>query len=133
MSFRLDPLLNLRANQERLEQLGLAKIQEQLIKPQQELDNIDSGRRRSQESLKQKWSQPVKPDTLVLYNNFEKGLQANQEKQEKVVAEVEERAVAKRVELTEAMRKRRMLEILKEKEYLRHKKKGTESRNRVSG
>ena len=123
MNFRLDPLLNLRTNQERLEQLGLAKIQAHLIKQQQELDIIDSGRRRSQASLKQKWSQPIKPDTLILYDNFERGLQANQEKQEKVIAEVEEKAVAKRVELTEAMRKRRMLEILKEKATLRHKKK----------
>lgn len=123
MNFRLDPLLNLRSSQEKLEQLGLAKIQAHLIKQQQELDIIDSGRRRSQASLKQKWSQPIQPDTLILYDNFERGLQANQETQEKVIAEAEAKAVAKRIELTEAMRKRRMLEILKEKATLRHKKK----------
>ncbi len=122
MKFRLDSLLKLRTNQERLEQLGLAKIQAHLIKQQQELDVIDSGKRRSQASLKQKWSRPIQSDTLILYHNFERGLQANQEKQEKVVAATEEQAVAQRAELTEAMRKRRMLQILKEKEYLRRKK-----------
>lgn len=122
MKFRLDSLLKLRTNQEKLEQLGLAKIQAHLIKQQQELDVIDSGRRRSNENLKQKWSRPIQSDTLILYHNFARGLQANQEKQEKAIVAIEEKAVAKRAELTEAMRKRRMLQILKEKEYLRHKK-----------
>ena len=38
-----------------------------------------------------------------------------------MISEVTEKATAKRVELTEAMRKRRALEILKEQEHLRNR------------
>ena len=123
MIFRLDSLLSLRANQEKLEQQGLSKIQAILLGHQKEIKIIDSRRHQNKESLKQKWGQPIQPETLILYDNFEKGLRANQEKQESALAQVEEKAVAKRVELTEAMRKRRMLETLKEIESLRHKSK----------
>ncbi len=119
MSFRLETLLRLRKNQENLEQQGLATIQAHLMKQQRELESMESDRHQSKESLKHKRSHPLKADTLILYDNFFKGLQANRAKQEKVISEVTERAAAKRVELTEAMRKRRTLEILKEQEHLR--------------
>ncbi len=121
MSFRLETLLRLRKNQENLEQQGLAHIQTHLMKQQRELESMESDRQQSKESLKNKWSQPLKADTLILYDNFFRGLQTNRAKQEKVISEVTEKATAKRVELTEAMRKRRTLEILKEQEHLRNR------------
>ena len=121
MSFRLETLLRLRKNQENLEQQGLANIQAHLMKQQRELESMESDRQQSKESLKNKWSQPLKADTLILYDNFFRGLETNRAKQEKVISEVTEKATAKRVELTEAMRKRRALEILKEQEHLRNR------------
>ena len=123
MSFRLETLLRLRKNQENLEQQALANIQTHLMKQQRELESMESDRHQSKESLKHKRSQPLKADTLILYDNFFKGLQANRAKQEKVISEAAGKAAAKRVELTEAMRKRRTLEILKEQEHLRHRNK----------
>ncbi len=123
MSFRLETLLRLRKNQENLEQQGLANIQAHLMKQQRELESMESDRHKSQESLKRQWSQPLKVDTLILYDNFFRGLQTNQARQKQVISEVEEKAAVKRGELTEAMRKRRTLEILKEQEHLRDRKK----------
>ena len=120
MSFRLETLLRLRKNQENLEQQGLATMQAHLMKQQQELKRMESDRHQSKESLKHKRSQLLQSDTLMLYDNFFSGLKANRTRQEKVISEVAERADAKRVVLTEAMRKRRTLEILKEKEHRRH-------------
>ena len=122
MSFRLETLLRLRKNQENLEQQGLANIQEHLMKQQRELQSMESDRRQAKESLQHKWTQPLQADSLILYDNFFQGLQANRTRQETVISEVAEKAATKRVELTEAMRKRRMMEILKEQEHLRNQK-----------
>jgi len=123
MSFRLETLLRLRKSQENLEQQGLANIQAHLMKQQRELESMESDRRQSKERLKRQWSQPLKVDTLILYDNFFRGLQTNQARQKQVISEVEEKAAVKRGELTEAMRKRRTLEILKEQEHLRDQNK----------
>ena len=126
MSFRLETLLRLRKNQENLEQQGLATMQAHLMKQQRDLESMESDRQQSKESLKNKWSQPLKADTLILYDNFFRGLETNRAKQEKVISEVTEQATAKRVELTEAMRKRRTLEILKEQEEVAAEKPETD-------
>ena len=78
MSFRLETLLRLRKSQENLEQQGLANIQAHLMKQQQELESMESDRRQSKERLQRQWSQPLKVDTLILYDNFFRGLQTNQ-------------------------------------------------------
>jgi flagellar export protein FliJ len=59
---------------------------------------------------------------MILYDNFFQGTRAQGERQDKIISEISTRLEAKREEVVEAMRKRRTLEILKERDILKERK-----------
>lgn len=73
--------------------------------------------------LNQILDQGMNIDRLVLYNNFFTGVKQEKEKQEKVIAEVNEKLNLKKKDLVQSMMKRRTMEILKEREQTAFKKK----------
>ncbi len=66
--------------------------------------------------VRQQEQQAVDINTLVLYNNFFEGVKTLEQRQEQIVSEVQGKLDSKRRAVVEARRKRRTLEILKERE-----------------
>ena len=57
-----------------------------------------------------------------MYDNFFHGTRSQGVRQEKIISEINTKLEAKREEVVEAMRKRRTLEILKERDMLKERK-----------
>ena len=55
-------------------------------------------------------------------DNFAKGVKIQVEKQDEIISEINTKLEIKREEVVEAMRKRRTMEILKERDMLRERK-----------
>ena len=59
---------------------------------------------------------------MILYDNFFYGTQIHKNRQDTIISEVSVKLEEKRKEVIEAMRKRKTLEILKERELLKERK-----------
>ena len=62
-------------------------------------------------------------DTHVLYDTFFKANYLQNNRQKKIISEIDTRAETKREELVEASRKRRTMEILKDRDLEQHRNK----------
>jgi flagellar export protein FliJ len=62
-------------------------------------------------------------NTYVLYNKFFDGNYLQNNRQETIISEIDTRAEAKREELVEASRKRRTMEILKDRDLEQYRSK----------
>ncbi len=122
MRFRFESLLRLRKNQENILQREMGNINTHLVKQKDKLDSLQNITSQSREEFNRRIA--VNPDQKLLgvYHDFFKGSQVNNEKQAQVISEVEERAESKREELNEAVKKRRILEILEERHQLEVKR-----------
>ena len=76
----------------------------------------------SKDELNQKKRSGVSVETMILYDNFASGTRTHVEKQNKIISEINTKLEAKREEVVEAMRKRRTMEILKERDMLKERK-----------
>jgi flagellar export protein FliJ len=77
---------------------------------------------RSKDELNQRKKSGISVETMILYENFSRGTEAEEAQQDKIISEINTRLEAKREEVVEAMRKRRTMEILKEREMLKERK-----------
>lgn len=59
---------------------------------------------------------------MILYDNFFRGTQNHKIRQDTIISEINLKLEAKREEVVEAMRKRKTLEILKDRNLLKEKK-----------
>ncbi len=76
----------------------------------------------SKDELNQKKRSDISVETMILYDNFSRGTRVQVEKQEEIISEINTKLEAKREEVVEAMRKRRTMEILKERDLLKEQK-----------
>ena len=76
----------------------------------------------SKDELNQKKRSGVNVETMILYDNFARGTRIQIERQGKIISEINTKLEAKREEVIEAMRKRRTMEILKERDMLKERK-----------
>ncbi len=76
----------------------------------------------SKDELNQKKRSGVSIETMILYDNFARGTRVQGERQDKIMSEINTKLEAKKEEVVEAMRKRRTMEILKERDFLKEKK-----------
>jgi flagellar export protein FliJ len=76
----------------------------------------------SKDDLNQKKREGVSVETMILCDNFNRGVKIQVEKQDEIISEINTKLEAKREEVVEAMRKRRTMEILKERDMLRERK-----------
>jgi len=83
---------------------------------------VQDATEKSRNELNQKKRLNVGLGTMILYDNFFQGTQAQEERQGKIISEITTRLEAKREEVVEAMRKRRTLEILKDRDALKERK-----------
>ncbi len=123
MTFRFETLLKLRKNTENLEQREMAEIQNHLYARKNELQDLTSSGEKSKEDLQTRLEQSIPGRTLELYDRYLQSTGIRSGLQERIILETGEKVEAKRSELVEAMRKRRALEILKDRDILKIKRK----------
>ena len=123
MTFRFETLLKLRKNAENLEQREMAEIQNYLYARQNELQDLNSSGTKNNEELQSRLQQSIPGRTLGLYDRYFQSMNLRSSLQERIISETGERVEVKRSELVEAMRKRRILEILKDRDILKKKRK----------
>jgi len=123
MTFRFETLLKLRKNAENLEQRQMAEMQNHLYARQNELQDINSSGTKNKEELQTRLQQSIPGRTLDLYDRYLQSLGIQSGFQEKIISETSEKVEAKRSELIEAMKKRRVMEILKDRDIIEKKRK----------
>ena len=123
MKFRFESLLQVRKNKENLLQQELGDILAHKQTQQNRQEFMQNTRNNNLKQINHRMTQDLNVDTYVLYNIFFSGNHLQKERQRKIISEVDVRADAKRQELVEVRRKRRTMEILKERDLRAHKKK----------
>jgi flagellar export protein FliJ len=73
------------------------------------------------DELNQKKRQDVDVNTMILYDNFFRGTQVHKTRQDKIISEITLKLEVKRAEVVEAMRNRKTLEILKDRNILKER------------
>ena len=122
MSFRFDIILRRNKNKEDLLKRDMGQINALYQRQQDQKQFMQDTTEQSKNELNQKKRSNVGVETMILYDNFFQGTRAQGERQDKIISEISTRLEAKREEMVEAMRKRRTLEILKERDILKERK-----------
>jgi len=123
MTFRFETLLRLRKNAENLEQMKMAEMQNHLYARQNELQDLNSSGTKNKEELQTRLQQSLPGRTLDLYDRYFQSVGIRSDLQKQIISETDEKVNATRAELVEAMKKRRALEILKDRDILKKKRK----------
>jgi len=122
LSFRFDIILRLNKNKENLLQKDMGRINSLYQQQQDRKQFVQDATEKSRNELNQRKRSNVGVETMILYDNFFQGTRIQGERQEKIILEISTKLEAKREEMVEAMRKRRTLEILKERDILKERK-----------
>ena len=122
MSFRFDIILRLRKNKENLLKRDMGQINALYQRQQDQKQFMQDTTERSRDELNQRKRSNAGVETMILYDNFFQGIQAQEERQDGIISEITTKLEAKREEVVEAMRKRRTLEILKDRDALKERK-----------
>jgi len=123
MKFQFEALLQVHKNKENFLKKELGDILAHKQAQQNRSDNINSSMKKNIQEINQRMIQGLDINTYALYNNFFTGSHLQKDRQKTIVSEVDLRAKTKRIELVEASRKRRTMEILKERYLKNHKNK----------
>jgi flagellar protein FliJ len=122
LSFRFETILRLNKEKEDLLQRGMGEINAHYQRQKDQQQFIQNATATSKDELNQRKRSDVSVETMILYDNFSRGTRIHVEKQSKIISEINIKLEAKREEVVEAMRKRRTMEILKERDMLKQRK-----------
>ena len=122
MSFRFDIILRLNKNKEDLLKRDMGQINALYQRQQDQKQFLQDTTEKSRNELNHRKRSNVGVETMILYDNFFQGTRTQGERQEKIILEISTKLEAKREEVVEAMRKRRTMEILKERDILKERK-----------
>ena len=122
MSFRFETILRLNKKKEDLLQKDMGQINVHYQRQKDQQQFIQDATSASKDERSQKKRSGISVETMILYDNFARGTQTHVEKQSKIISEINTKLEAKREEVVEAMRKRRTMEILKERDMLKERK-----------
>ena len=123
MKFRFETLLKVHKNRENLLQKQLGDIFAHKQKQQNRQDFLKNTRKNKINQVNQRMTQDTTINTHFLYDMFFKGNSFQNNRQETIISEIDTRAEAKREELVEASRKRRTMEILKDRDLEQYRSK----------
>jgi flagellar FliJ protein len=123
MKFRFGTLLKVHKNKENLLQKQLGDILAHKQKQQNRQDFLKNTRKNKINQVNQRMTQDTTINTHFLYDMFFKGNSFQNNRQKKIISEIDTRAEAKREELVEASRKRRTMEILKDRDLEQYRSK----------
>ena len=122
MSFRFETILRLNKNKEDLLQRDMGKINFLIQKQKDSQHFMGDLTDNKKDELNQKKRQDVDINTMILYDNFFRGTQVHKTRQDTIISEITLKLDSKRKEVVESMRKRKTLEILKDRNMLKEKK-----------
>ena len=122
MSFRFDSILRLNKNKENLLQKDMGQINALYQRQQDQKQFMQDTTEQSKNELNQKKRSNVGVEKMILYDNFFQGTRIQGERQDKIISEINTKLKAKREEVVKAMRKRRTLEILQERDIFKERK-----------
>ena len=122
MSFRFESILRLNKNKEDLLQRDMGKINTMIQKQKDSQNFMQEFTENKKEELNQKKRQNIDVDTMILYDNFFRGTQIHKTRQDTIISEINVKLEAKREEVVDAMRKRKTLEILKDRNKIKERK-----------
>jgi flagellar protein FliJ len=122
LSFRFETILRLNKKKADLLQKSMGEINVHYQRQKDQQQFIQDATEASKDELNQKKRSGVSVETMILYDNFSRGTRTHVEKQSKIISEINTKLEAKREEVVKAMRKRRTMEILKERDMLRDRK-----------
>jgi len=122
LSFRFETILRLNKKKEDLLQKDMGQINAHYQLQQDRKQFMRDAMEKSKDELNQRKKSGISLETMILYENFSRGTEAEEAKQDKIISEINTRLEAKREEVVEAMRKRRTMEILKERDMLKERK-----------
>ena len=122
MSFRFDIILRLNRTKENLLQKDMGQINALYQRQQDQKQFMQDTTEQSKNELNQKKRSNVGVETMILYDNFFQGTRIQGERQDKIISEINTKLEAKREEVVKAMRKRRTMEILQERDILKERK-----------
>ena len=122
MSFRFDIILRLNKNKENLLQKDMGQINALYQRQQDQKQFMQDTTEQSKNELNQKKRSNVGVEKMILYDNFFQGTRIQGERQDKIISEINTKLKAKREEVVKAMRKRRTLGILQERDILKERK-----------
>ena len=123
MRFRFEALLQIHKNKENLLQKELGVILTHKQTQQNRQDFLKDTRENKINQVNQRMTQDTTIDTHFLYDMFFEGNYLQNNRQKKIISEIDTRAEAKREELVEASRKRRTMEILKDRDLEQYRSK----------
>jgi flagellar FliJ protein len=112
----------LNKNKEDLLKRDMGQINTLYQRQQDQKQFLQDTTEKSRNELNQRKRSNVGVETMILYDNFFQGTRTQGERQEKIILEISTKLEAKREEVVEAMRKRRTMEILKERDILKERK-----------
>ncbi len=115
MRFRFQTILNLRKNQEDQVKRDFGRVNQHVVKQEETLQFLEKIETDTHNVVQHRFQQGIAGNATQLYDEFFEGIKIQKSQQKKVVDEAKTRLEAKREELVEAMRRRRVLEILKER------------------
>ena len=122
MSFRFETILRLNKSKEDLLQKDMGQINT-LIQQQKDSQNfINEVMENKKYELNQKKRENIDLETMILYDSFFCGTEIHKKRQDTIISEITVKMEEKREEVMEAMKKRRTLEILKDRYLLKTRK-----------
>lgn len=122
MKFRFETLLKLNKIREGLQQKELGRINAHLHGQQDRLKFMEDIVEKSKRDYNEKINQELSLDSRVLYGNFFTGVKLEEKRQGQIISEIHTKQKVQLEKVIEAMRKRRTMEILKERDYKAFKK-----------
>ena len=122
MSFRFESILKLNKNKEDLLQRDMGKINAMIQKQKDSQNFMQEVTENKKEEFNHKKRQNIDVRTMILYDNFFRGTQIHKTRQDTIISEINVKLEAKREEVVEAMRIRKTLEILKDRNKIKEKK-----------
>jgi flagellar FliJ protein len=116
-NFRLQGYLNLKSKMEDQRKLEYERAASDLERERAKLAALENQRAETLAAFKAAINKGVKPQSAGFYNSFLNWLKESADVQADSVRQSEVEADSRRIALAEAMKERKMLEILKEKQY----------------
>ena len=113
-TFKLQPVLDHRQLIEDNIKKELAEIRQKVIESQQQMESLKQKEMDTIRALQQEQAQGLSSDQVVAYHVFLKDLSIRMDKQQRLIADIQMQETAKQDELLEAMKKRQILEKLKD-------------------
>lgn len=123
MKFRFEAILKLRKNKENAAQKVVALINSHLLKQQEQLAFMANVETQSELNLNARMEQGTNIPMLTLYDDFFRGVRSQEKRQGKIISEINAQLEVRRSELAQAMARRRIMEILKERDVLAYNAK----------